>query len=57
MSSANHNAPFHTSTGADIVTMVTVAGTALLVPLVLAALNIPISWGLYEYNVSNFPLD
>mmetsp|Transcript_10038 Transcript_10038/g.27425 ORF Transcript_10038/g.27425 Transcript_10038/m.27425 type:complete len:888 (+) Transcript_10038:208-2871(+) len=43
--------------GADIVTMVTVAGTMLLVPLVLGALNLPKSWGFYDYDVSQMPLD
>lgn len=38
----------------QIVTMVTVAGTLLLVPLVLAALNLPKEWGVsltVEYSL------
>lgn len=34
----------------------TVLGTLLLVPLTLAALNLPKVWGIYEYDVAAFPL-
>jgi len=34
--------------------MVTVAGTMLLVPLVLAALNLPMQWGVSAIMVCEF---
>lgn len=40
----------------QIVTLVTVVGTLLLIPLVLAGLNIPSAAKLYDYDMGSLPM-